>query len=98
MSLDVETRDLTVRFGDTHAVDDLTLHLAGGKIHGLLGRNGSGKSTLTATLAAFSAPSAGTVRIGGHDPYEHAATTSQICLIRESGDLYEQVPVPAPGR
>jgi len=90
VGLSVETRNLTVRFGATAAINDLTISLEPGKIHGLLGRNGSGKSTLAATFAAFRAPTSGSVRVGGHDPYEHARTASQICLIREGGDIYDQ--------
>ena len=95
MTLTVHTKDLSVRFADVPALDRLDLRLAPGKIHGLLGRNGSGKSTLAATLAGFRRPDEGRVLIGGGDlgtaqePYENAAVTSRVCLIRESGDLVD---------
>lgn len=85
--LHVATKDLTVRFGDTTALDGLSVDLAPGRIHGLLGRNGSGKSTFAGALAGFLRQTGGTVEVGGLAPYENVAVTSQVCLIRESGDL-----------
>ncbi|HEY3555837.1 MAG TPA: ABC transporter ATP-binding protein [Kribbella sp.] len=98
-ALTVRTEDLSVRFAGVPALDRLDLRLAPGKIHGLLGRNGSGKSTLAATLAGFRRPDEGRVLIEGGDlgaaqePYENAVVTSRVCLIRESGDLPQGVPV-----
>ena len=98
-ALTVRTEELSVRFAGAPALDRLDLRLAPGKIHGLLGRNGSGKSTLAATLAGFRRPDEGRVLIEGGDlgtaqePYENAVVTSRVCLIRESGDLVEAVPV-----
>jgi ABC-2 type transport system ATP-binding protein len=82
----VELRNLTVRFGATAAVDDLTFTLAEGKIHGLLGRNGAGKTTLLSVLAAFRRASAGEVRVGGDDPYENAKITRDVCFVRDRLD------------
>ena len=84
----IEVNDLRVHFGDIKALDGLSFSLAAGKIHGLLGRNGSGKSTLLSVLAAFRRPHSGTVRIGGSEPFENAEIVRDICLIRESGDIY----------
>lgn len=98
-ALTVRTEDLSVRFAGVPALDRLDLRLAPGKIHGLLGRNGSGKSTLAATLAGFRRPDEGRVVIEGGDlgtaqePYENAVVTSRVCLIRESGDRPDAVPV-----
>jgi ABC-2 type transport system ATP-binding protein len=97
--LGVRTDNLTVTFGDQVALDGLDLRLAPDKIHGLLGRNGSGKSTLAAVLAGFRQPGVGRVLLDGGDlgearePYEDAVVTSRVCLIRESGDLYDAAPV-----
>lgn len=97
--LGVRTENLSVRFGGVPALDGLDLRLAPDKIHGLLGRNGSGKSTLAAVLAGFRRADEGQVLIDGdgigeaREPYEDAVVTSRVCLIRESGDLYEQTAV-----
>lgn len=86
----IEVDDLRLSFGDTKALDGLSFRLGGGKICGLLGRNGSGKTSLLSLLAAFRRPTAGTIRIDSENPWENAALVRQICLIRESGDVYDQ--------
>ncbi len=89
MTLGIEVDDLRLRFGDVHALDGLSFRLAGGKIYGLLGRNGSGKTSLLSVLAAFRRQTGGRVLIDGAEPFENAAMVRQICLIRESGDVYD---------
>ncbi|ASO22103.1 ABC-2 type transport system ATP-binding protein [Actinoalloteichus hoggarensis] len=86
MTLDIAVDGLRVDYGSFTAVRDLSFTLAGGKIHGLLGRNGSGKSTLLSVIAAFRKATAGSVRVGGQQPFENAEIVRQICFIRESGD------------
>jgi ATPase subunit of ABC transporter with duplicated ATPase domains len=49
----IEIDHLTLRYGETTAIDDLSVTLDGHKIYGLLGRNGSGKTSLLSVLAAF---------------------------------------------
>ncbi len=81
--------NLTVRYGDTVAVDGLSLTLEGHGIHGLLGRNGSGKSSLLAVIAGLRQASGGRVLLEGQPIFENEDATTQICLIRESGDTVE---------
>ena len=52
-------RHLSKRFGGATALDDVSLDIAPGEVHGLLGQNGSGKSTLIRVLAGFHAPEPG---------------------------------------
>lgn len=89
MTLGVEVSDLRLRFGNTKALDGLSFRLDGGKIYGLLGRNGSGKTSLLSVLAAFRRATSGQILVGGAEPFENAAVVAQMCLIRESGDVYE---------
>jgi len=49
------------------ALDDVSLEIRPGEIHGLLGENGSGKSTLIKVLAGFHDPDTGTLSINGQD-------------------------------
>ncbi len=93
MTVDVTTEDLTCRIGGTDAVDGLSLHIPAGTLCGLLGRNGAGKSTLLSTIAAFRRPSSGRVTVDGEDPYENESVVGRISLIRESGDLEEDMSV-----
>jgi ABC-2 type transport system ATP-binding protein len=89
VTLDIQVRNLTLRYGRATALDRLSLTLEGGKIYGLIGRNGSGKTSLLSVVAAFRRASGGEVRVGGEDPYENDRITRQICLIRESGDVLD---------
>ncbi|GGI08226.1 ATP-binding cassette domain-containing protein [Egicoccus halophilus] len=82
----IEVEDLTVRFGDTVAVDGLSFRLEPGRIHGLLGRNGSGKTTLLSVLGAFRRPDAGRVTLDGVPVFERAEAVHRICFIRGHGD------------
>jgi len=87
--LDVSLTGATVRYRrrGAPALDVADLAWAPGLVHGLLGRNGSGKSTLLAVVAGFQRASCGQVRVGGADPFEHAASAAGTCLVREGGDV-----------
>jgi ABC-2 type transport system ATP-binding protein len=85
----IDVRNLTARFGDLVALDNLSFSLTGGKIYGLLGRNGSGKTTLLSTIAAFRAADDGIVLVDGREPFENGMITEQICLIREAGNVID---------
>jgi simple sugar transport system ATP-binding protein len=51
-------------FGETQALRDVSLDVASGECHGLVGRNGAGKSTLVAILTGLIRPDRGSVRLG----------------------------------
>ncbi|MEO1467549.1 MAG: ATP-binding cassette domain-containing protein, partial [Pseudomonadota bacterium] len=57
----LDARGLTKRFGDFTALDDVSLRLAPGERHALVGENGAGKSTLVKILYGLLAPDAGEV-------------------------------------
>ena len=58
---------ITKRFGETIAVNDVSLDIARGDIFALLGSSGCGKSTLLRVLSGFETPSSGRVWLGGQD-------------------------------
>jgi ABC-2 type transport system ATP-binding protein len=89
MSLSVDLHRVSVQFGETAALSNLTLHLDPGKIYGLLGRNGAGKSTLLSLLGALRQPTSGTVQVDGQELFENYQMTQQVCLIRESPDVLD---------
>ena len=71
----VRIANVTKKFGDFLAVDDVSLDIRRGEIFCLLGGSGSGKTTLLRMLAGFERPSAGSILIDGADmsaipPYE----------------------------
>ncbi len=68
MTTVIETEGLSKHYGPVRAVDGLTLTLHRGEVFGLLGPNGSGKTTTILMLLGLTDPTAGTVRVLGHDP------------------------------
>ena len=63
----VETHELTKRFGEFTALDNLTISLQRGQILGFIGPNGAGKTTAIKILVGLMRPTSGTARIAGAD-------------------------------
>jgi sulfate/thiosulfate transport system ATP-binding protein len=63
----ITVSDITKRFGDFTALEDVSLEVAGGSLTALLGPSGSGKSTLLRVIAGLETPDAGRVEISGED-------------------------------
>jgi ribose transport system ATP-binding protein len=63
----VDLQHLTMTFGASKALDDVTLEIRPGEVHGLLGHNGSGKSTLIRVLAGVYAPDQGRLVLNGSE-------------------------------
>lgn len=84
MTAVIEVDNLTKRYGDTLALDDVSLRLEENTIHGLLGRNGAGKTTLMSILTAQNFAGSGSVRVFGENPYENTGVLSRMCFVRES--------------
>jgi ABC-2 type transport system ATP-binding protein len=58
---------LVKRYGTFTAVDDVSLEVASGEIHGFLGPNGAGKTTTIRMIAGLLKPTSGRVAVNGHD-------------------------------
>ena len=63
-SLPISIRQLTKRYGDTHALDHIDLDIRSGEFLTLLGPSGSGKTTLLTVLAGFTRPDSGSLKFG----------------------------------
>jgi ABC-2 type transport system ATP-binding protein len=82
----IELTELTKKYGDTTAVDQLTLSVYRGEIFGLLGPNGAGKTTTILMLLGLCDPTAGKIKVCGIDP------TFQPLLVKEKvGYLPDEV-------
>jgi spermidine/putrescine transport system ATP-binding protein len=64
---DIALERVTKRFGETIAVDDLTLGIERSSFFALLGPSGCGKTTTLRMIGGFEDPTAGRVRLGGED-------------------------------
>jgi ABC-2 type transport system ATP-binding protein len=88
----ITARHLTRHFGETVAVDDLTLEVRAGEIFGFLGHNGAGKTTTVRLLAGILAPTAGTSRVLNYDPsVEGAALRRHVGVLTETPSLEERL-------
>ena len=63
----IEIQNVTKKFGDFTAVDDVSLNVYQGELFSLLGGSGCGKTTLLRMLAGFETPTSGRILIDGVD-------------------------------
>lgn len=81
---------LTKTYGDKKAVNDLSLHIAPGEIHGFIGHNGAGKTTTLKAVAGILRFDEGEITIDGtsikNDPL---ACKKKLAYIPDNPDLYE---------
>ena len=82
----VEATDLVKDFGETRAVDGVSLQVPAGSIYGLLGPNGAGKTTTLRILLGIIDPSSGTRRVLGHERPLDAAR--EVGYLPEERGLY----------
>ncbi len=82
--------NLTKRYGDKVAVDNLSLHIAPGEIYGFIGHNGAGKTTTLKSAVGILKFDAGTITINGVDlKKDPLACKKQLAYIPDNPDLYE---------
>ncbi|HEY3828499.1 MAG TPA: TOBE-like domain-containing protein [Solirubrobacteraceae bacterium] len=77
----IEVHDVTKRFGDFLALDDVCVRVGDGALTALLGPSGSGKSTLLRIIAGLETPNAGRVLIGEHDVTDTPARTRGVGFV-----------------
>ncbi|MGZ7134799.1 MAG: ABC transporter ATP-binding protein [Methanobacterium sp.] len=99
----IEAKNLTKKFGDFLAVDDLNLKIKKGEVFGFLGPNGAGKTTSINMMVGLLRPSSGQIQIDGKDVQKMDKRSIGICpqelvlwenlTCKESlkliGDMYE---------
>ncbi len=83
----------TKYFGDTTAVDDLTLHVADGELLVLLGSSGCGKTTALRLVAGLEELSSGTVSIGDHVVNDIDPKDRDVAMVFQSYALYPHLTV-----
>jgi len=83
---------LTKRFGEKIAVDNLRLRVAPGELYAFLGPNGAGKTTTIKCVAGLLWPTAGRVVVGGHDVHaEPVAAKRLLSYVPDQPYLYEKL-------
>jgi general nucleoside transport system ATP-binding protein len=66
-ALALDTYDMGMQFGSFRALDGVSMRVAPGTVHALLGENGAGKSTLVKCVAGYQRPTAGSILIDGRE-------------------------------
>jgi ABC-2 type transport system ATP-binding protein len=90
----IETEALTRQFGSKRALDALSLRVAGGGVHAIVGANGAGKSTLFRILLGFMEPDAGRAQVLGLRSAElRAQDRARIGFVNEEHHLPPWMPV-----
>jgi len=90
----IEVEHLTKYYGDFIAIEDVSFDVQKGEIVGFLGPNGAGKTTTMRIMTGFLPPSAGTVRIAGHDVLKNSLEARRnIGYLPETVPLYTEMTV-----
>ncbi|MFQ5417098.1 MAG: ABC transporter ATP-binding protein [Myxococcota bacterium] len=90
----IEARELSKRYGDIAAVDDVSFSVEKGEVIGFLGPNGAGKTTTMRMLTGFLPPTEGTAVIAGHDIFEEPiAARRSVGYLPENPPLYPEMTV-----
>ena len=85
----VKAHELTKRFGDFTAAEQITFEIERGEIFGLLGPNGAGKSTTFKMMCGLLKPSEGSAEVAGADLYRAgSAARAQLGYMAQKFSLY----------
>lgn len=88
----IELRNITKKYADFTAVDNLNISIPRGEIFGFIGPNGAGKTTTIMMLGGILAPSFGTIAIGGISMDEYPEDAKRkIGFIPDRPYLYEKL-------
>jgi len=90
----IEVKNITKKYGNVVAVDDISFCIKDGEIVGLLGPNGAGKSTTMNTITGFIEQTEGNVVINGYDTLKRPKRAkSQLGYMPEGVPLYEDLTI-----
>ncbi len=79
----IEVKNAVMNFGDSNALDGITLTIPEGCAYGLLGSNGAGKSTLLRALSGIYRLSGGEVKIDGEAVFDNARMKERVFFIND---------------
>jgi len=88
----ISVENLTKKFEDFVALDDISFDVKKGEIFGLLGPNGAGKSTTLRILSTLARPTKGTATIGGHDIVKDDTEVRKLIgIVSEKMIMYDRL-------
>ncbi len=90
----IQVNNLTKRYGNFKAVDDISFNLRKGEILGFLGPNGAGKTTSMRIITGYLSATRGNVTVAGHDIFlQPLAVKRQIGYLPETPPVYRDMRV-----
>jgi len=90
--LQIEVTNLTKKFDEVLAVDNISFSLHQGELFGFLGPNGAGKTTTINMLTGLSRPDSGTIRVAGHECTENPkAAQHMLGVVPDESNLYPEL-------
>jgi ABC-2 type transport system ATP-binding protein len=84
----IDALNLTKKYGEKTAVDDLTFQVKPGIVTGFLGPNGSGKSTTMRLILGLDAPTSGGVTVNGKHYRDHVAPLHEVGVLLEARSVH----------
>ncbi|MCT9007686.1 ATP-binding cassette domain-containing protein [Streptomyces sp. NPDC054766] len=84
----IEAHQLTKRYGEKTAVDQLDFVVKPGTVTGFLGPNGAGKSTTMRMIVGLDAPSGGSVTVNGKHYAQHTAPLQEVGALLEAKSIH----------
>lgn len=88
----ITTQNLAKHFGQTKALDGVNLSVQKGTVTGLVGPNGAGKTTLFSLLCGFLKPTAGEIKILGHNP-DSALIRGKISILPQDASFLKSLAI-----
>src|SRR5687767_2323420 len=90
----VQANHISKSFGDTHAVDDVSLQIKSGEIYGLVGSDGAGKTTVMRLLVGALLADSGEINICGFDINKQTEDArAQFGYLSQRFSMYEDLSV-----
>ena len=88
----LKLQNITKKFGNFIAVDDLNIEIQKGDLYGFLGPNGAGKTTTIKMIVSLYTPSSGSIFINGLDAIEHQIEAKRIfSYVPDQPFVYEKL-------
>ncbi len=92
--MSILVNNLSKYYGDAKAVDDITFEVHSGEILGFLGPNGAGKTTTMRIITCYLSPSAGSIKVEGHDVHSDSLEVRKLVgYLPEQNPLYHDMNV-----
>ena len=89
----IQTNNLTKRYGDTIAVDNVSINVQQGEIYGFLGLNGAGKTTTIRLLLGLIKPDSGSCKLFGEEPKQATEIWNDVGYLIETPYSYPNLSV-----